>query len=131
MGVQIRRPPAAPRLLQVPLAHAPERSAGPSPSEIASELASRVFGAAPAPISASAGPAPALVQPSPVPAAPPAPAAPKNVTVVPFVSENDVRRAVTRQEKIYIGPKTILTPSAREFGAEHDVFVEVPAPPKT
>ncbi len=41
-----------------------------------------------------------------------------------FVSENDVRRAMTRSEKIYIGRKTILTPSARDLGVEHEVFVE-------
>jgi len=31
------------------------------------------------------------------------------VPISPFVSENDVRRAMTRSEKIFIGPKTILT----------------------
>ena len=41
-----------------------------------------------------------------------------------FVSENDVRRAMTRSEKIFIGRKTILTPSARDLGLEHEVFVE-------
>jgi hypothetical protein len=44
-----------------------------------------------------------------------------------FVSENDVRRAMTRSEKIYIGRKTILTPSARDLGMEHEVFVETDA----
>ena len=44
-----------------------------------------------------------------------------------FVSENDVRRAMTRSEKIYIGRKTILTPSARDLGMEHEVFVETEA----
>jgi hypothetical protein len=44
-----------------------------------------------------------------------------------FVSENDVRRAMTRSEKIFIGRKTILTPSARDLGMEHEVFVETEA----
>ena len=44
-----------------------------------------------------------------------------------FVSENDVRRAMTRSEKIFIGRKTILTPSARDLGLEHEVFVETEA----
>jgi hypothetical protein len=35
-----------------------------------------------------------------------------------------VRRAMTRSEKIFIGPKTILTPSARDLGMEHEVFIE-------
>ena len=52
------------------------------------------------------------------------PASPKNVTVSPFVSESDVRLALTRQEKIFIGPKTIVTPSARDLGMAHEVFVE-------
>jgi hypothetical protein len=41
-----------------------------------------------------------------------------------FVSETDVRPAITRQEKIFIGPKTIVTPSARDLGLAHEVFVE-------
>jgi len=54
---------------------------------------------------------------------PPKPA----VEISPFVSENDVRRAMTRSEKIFIGPKTILTPSARDLGMEHEVFIETEA----
>lgn len=46
------------------------------------------------------------------------------VQVSSFVSENDVRQAITRQQKIFIGPKTILTPSARDLGFDHEVFVE-------
>jgi len=42
-------------------------------------------------------------------------------------SSDDVRRAMTRSEKIFIGPKTILTPSARDLGMEHEVFVETEA----
>jgi hypothetical protein len=49
------------------------------------------------------------------------------VEIQVFVSENDVRRAMTRSEKIYIGRKTILTPSARDLGMEHEVFVETEA----
>lgn len=46
------------------------------------------------------------------------------VRVAEFVSEEDVREALSRQEKIYIGPRTIVTPSARDLGLERDVFVE-------
>ena len=42
----------------------------------------------------------------------------------PFVSENDVRRALARSAKIFIGPKTIVTPAARDLGREHAIFVE-------
>jgi hypothetical protein len=31
---------------------------------------------------------------------------------------------MTRSQKIFIGPKTIVTPSARDLGREHEVFVE-------
>lgn len=41
---------------------------------------------------------------------------------VDFVSEDDVRRAIDRGEKIYITKKTILTPSARDLGEERDIF---------
>jgi len=68
-----------------------------------------------APLAASPSPAPSTASSTPL--APP-------VKVSPFVSETDVRNAVTRGEKIFIGPKTILTPSARDMGVEHEVFVE-------
>ncbi|MCW5961670.1 MAG: aldehyde dehydrogenase family protein [Pyrinomonadaceae bacterium] len=48
-----------------------------------------------------------------------------NKTVLDFVSEEDVRRAVANGEKIYISAKTILTPSARDLGEEKDVFAKV------
>ena len=39
------------------------------------------------------------------------------------MTEGDVRRAVTRGEKIFIGPKTILTPSARDVAGSENVLV--------
>ncbi len=57
------------------------------------------------------------------PAAPPqAPAAAPPV-VVDFVSENDVRAAITRSQKIHIGPRTIVTPSARDLAADRNILV--------
>ena len=44
--------------------------------------------------------------------------------IAEFVSESDVKSALSRTEKIFIGPKTILTPSARDLGGAHDIFVE-------
>jgi acetaldehyde dehydrogenase (acetylating) len=41
---------------------------------------------------------------------------------VDFVSESDVRAAIDRGEKIYIRPKSIVTPAARDLGEEKDVF---------
>lgn len=44
---------------------------------------------------------------------------------VDFVSEDDVRRAVNSNNRIYITKKTILTPSARDLGEEKDIFTTV------
>ena len=41
-----------------------------------------------------------------------------------FVSEDDVRRAIQKGEKIYVGPKTIITPSARDVGEPAEVFAK-------
>jgi acetaldehyde dehydrogenase (acetylating) len=43
--------------------------------------------------------------------------------VVDFVCENDVRAALNAQGKIHIGPRTIVTPSARDLAAGTDVFI--------
>jgi acetaldehyde dehydrogenase (acetylating) len=106
----------------------------PSPSVVVAEIAERLF-ASPAKAQDSAAedtrsgrgetqPAESAGQSSPRPKPEePAPA----VIVSVFVSENDVRRAMTRNEKIFIGRKTILTPSARDLGVEHEVFVETEA----
>jgi acetaldehyde dehydrogenase (acetylating) len=42
---------------------------------------------------------------------------------VDFVSEDDVRRALTKGQKIYVSSRTIITPSARDLGEEREVFV--------
>ena len=44
---------------------------------------------------------------------------------VDFVSEDDVRRAIQKGEKIYITPKTIITPAARDMGEPAEVFAKV------
>jgi len=41
---------------------------------------------------------------------------------VDFVSEEEIRAALKRKEKIVIGSKTIITPAARDLAAQHDVF---------
>jgi acetaldehyde dehydrogenase (acetylating) len=41
-----------------------------------------------------------------------------------FVSEDDVRRAIQKGEKIYVGPKTIITPSARDIGEPAEIFAK-------
>jgi acetaldehyde dehydrogenase (acetylating) len=58
---------------------------------------------------------PSFASPPPAsPAASLAPPAPQ-VQVVPFVAEDDVRRARFKQQKIYINAKTIVTPAARDL----------------
>jgi acetaldehyde dehydrogenase (acetylating) len=46
------------------------------------------------------------------------------VKPVDFVSEDDVRQAIKRGEKIYVGPRTIITPSARDLGEPLEIFVK-------
>lgn len=50
---------------------------------------------------------------------------PVPITTVDFVSEDDVRQALNKGEKIYISKKTILTPSARDLGEEKEVFARI------
>jgi hypothetical protein len=130
-GQGIVRGSGAPKAAPV----APAAKEMPNPSSIASEIAGRFFGspATSKPESAAAVSAPAAETCAAQATAPPAavckPESPANpaVAISPFVSENDVRRAMTRSEKIFVGPKTILTPSARDLGLEHEVFVETEA----
>jgi hypothetical protein len=39
------------------------------------------------------------------------------------VCEADVRDAMRQSKKIYIGPKTIVTPAARELAGQSDTLV--------
>ena len=111
-----------------------------SPSSIAAEIADRFFGSSANPkaeiadtsSAASSGTtktaeAPAVSAPTTVVGEKSEPPAKTAIEIQVFVSENDVRRAMTRSEKIFIGRKTILTPSARDLGLEHEVFVETEA----
>jgi acetaldehyde dehydrogenase (acetylating) len=43
---------------------------------------------------------------------------------VDFVSEDDVRRAIQKGEKIYVNARTIITPSARDMGEPAEVFAK-------
>src|SRR5215204_1841051 len=46
-------------------------------------------------------------------------------SAVDFVSENDVRQAFEKGEKIYVTAKTIITPAARDLGDEKEIFAVV------
>jgi acetaldehyde dehydrogenase (acetylating) len=52
-----------------------------------------------------------------VPEAQPEPA------ITEFVCEDDVRKAIAQSKKIFIGPKTIVTPSARDLAGPHDILI--------
>jgi len=51
------------------------------------------------------------------------PSAEPATPLVDFVCEADVRAAIRENRKIPIGPKTIVTPSARELAAPSDILV--------
>jgi len=44
---------------------------------------------------------------------------------VDFVSEDDVKRAIQKGEKIYINAKTIITPAARDIGEPAEIFARI------
>jgi acetaldehyde dehydrogenase (acetylating) len=98
----------------------------PSPSEVAAAAVAAVLEKKRTPPAQTVCPAPSLA-PSFKPLAPSS-SAPNPSTlapeIVPFVSETDVRQAITRGVKIHIGPKTIVTPSARDLAVAHEIFVE-------
>jgi acetaldehyde dehydrogenase (acetylating) len=103
----------ASRPVGTPSASTPDSSAPnplPSPKDVASAAVSAIFGSR----SASAA-SPAACATAPTPSLPPA---------VDFVSETDVRNAIRRGEKIFISPRTIVTPSARDVASSHEVLIE-------
>lgn len=67
----------------------------------------------------------APLAPDPGPPAPvfTPPPLPPTLKPVAFVCEADVREAEKAGKKIAIGPKTIVTPAARDLGRERDIFL--------
>jgi len=84
----------------------------PAPSEIESEAGSMY--------SAPAAPPPPAPRENK-----PAPPSNNGAKAVEFVSEDDVRRAIQKGEKIYINARTIITPAARDMGEPAEVFAKV------
>jgi len=93
---------------------APPSSPLPSPA-IESEAGSMYT--APPPITAP--------PPKEAPVSKPAQPSTNGSKAVEFVSEDDVRRAIQKGEKIYINAKTIITPSAHDIGDPAEVFAKV------
>jgi acetaldehyde dehydrogenase (acetylating) len=67
-----------------------------------------------------AAPAPVPLPVSSCACATPAPPKPQ---IVDFVCEEDVRNAIKQSRKIYVGPKTIVTPAARDLASPSDILV--------
>jgi len=97
-----------------------ERLSQGHPSSWSSTSAASAFSAA--------APASSHAEKTSVEVPPPSAAAPA-LKVPDFVSENDVRMAITRSEKIFISTRTIVTPSARDLASTHEVFVETATAP--
>ena len=93
-----------------------ESSPSPLPSPVIENEAGSMY-TAPAPPPPAPPPAPRENKPAP----------PSNngAKAVEFVSEDDVRRAIQKGEKIYISARTIITPSARDIGEPAEVFAKV------
>lgn len=107
--------------LSAPVAPAPARSTA---SVVDRFLAARGQ-TSPAPAAPSCGcsmPAAIPAAAAPAPPPPTAPPAPK-VDISDFVCEADVRTALHKGAKIYVGPKSIVTPAARELANQHDLLV--------
>lgn len=88
--------------------------------EIEAEAGSMYAAPAPAPAEPVSAPQP-LQSPKPSPQ----PSTNGNKAAVDFVSEDDVRRAIQKGEKIYVNAKTIITPAARDLGDPAEVFAKV------
>jgi acetaldehyde dehydrogenase (acetylating) len=99
----------------IPMTSAPsEKMSTPAVAEVVDRFLSSKRTAAPA------------VVPTVAPAAtpPPLPEIPDlSVAIVDFVCEYDVRNAINKSQKIYIGPKTIVTPAARDLASQHEILI--------
>ena len=94
-----------------------EPSPTPLPPPVATEMGNEAGSmyVAPPP---SPPPAPREIKPAP-------PSNNNGAKAVEFVSEDDVRRAIQKGEKIYVSARTIITPSARDIGDPAEVFAKV------
>jgi acetaldehyde dehydrogenase (acetylating) len=92
-----------------------EPSSSPLPSPAIESEAGSMYSAPP----------PNPTPPPPAPAPPVAKPSTNGAKAVDFVSEDDVRRAIQKGEKIYINGRTIITPAARDIGEPAEVFAKV------
>ena len=92
-----------------------EPSASPLPTPVIESEAGSMY-TAPAP--------PPKERPAEPVSKPPAPSN-NGAKAVDFVSEDEVRRAIQKGEKIYINARTIITPAARDMGEPAEVFAKI------
>jgi acetaldehyde dehydrogenase (acetylating) len=129
-----------PAAMRLPKAPAPPRVPGGIPAEplarrIDQFLASRGYTP---PVTSSGSPAaPSEIAGRTAPAAAPSPSTFPSPVAVPepvktpaadkpaeFVCEDDVRQAVRQGRTIVLGERTIVTPSARDLGEQHRIFIQ-------
>jgi len=111
---------------QSPSGTRPERSEAPlAPNPAPNWVPASVMATAPSPVGAAdPRPAPKTEHAVETKSTNPFPAA-VQARPVDFVSEDDVRQAIKKGERIYVGPRTIITPSARDLADPREVFVVV------
>lgn len=111
----------------VPASPSPAGGAKVSREEIAAIVDRFLANRQPEPASSplpSPPPSQPAPQPRPIQASAPSEGAGNGRKAADFVSEDDVKRAIQKGEKIYVGPKTIITPSARDIGEPAEVFAK-------
>jgi len=112
----------APAAAAQPVAPAASTLASVAAEVVDRFLSSRGKTGAICPLQPGTCPAPGeATKPAGAPAEPQPPAPPINIA--DFVCENDVRTAIQQGRKLYIGPKTIVTPAARDLGEQYGVLV--------
>lgn len=94
----------------------------PSPPQSEVEAGSMYAGSKPSPPPAPAQDSTPASKPAPIAATTPSANGRK---ATDFVSEDDVRRAIQKGEKIFISDKTIITPAARDMGDPAEIFAKV------
>lgn len=123
---QASMPAGAPARPSAPAAARTSAAPNVSRDEIAS-IVDRFLANRPAEAHSSPLPPPMRNEPSsrPAPESPRPAASANGRKPADFVSEDDVKQAIQKGEKIYISARTIITPSARDIGDPAEVFAKV------
>lgn len=106
------------------LAGRPTESAEPARAQTSRPMEVEAGSMYAGPSASSNSAAPRETASAPAPTVREAKASTNGQPVVDFVSEDDVRRAIQKGEKIYINAKTIITPAARDIGEPGEVFAK-------